>query len=48
VLYFRILAVLRSYSYALSVRTAGFVNFQGKSCEGIYGNNATIEYKNAL
>jgi len=48
VLYFRILAVLRSYSYALSVGTTGFVNFQENSCEGIYGNNGIIEYTNAL
>jgi len=45
-LYFRILAVLRSYSYARSVRTTGFVNFQENSCEGIYGNNAIIKYTN--
>jgi len=45
-LYFRILAVLRSYSYTRSVRTTGFVNFQENSCEGIYGNNAIIKYTN--
>ena len=48
VLYFTLLAVLRSYSYALSVSTAGFVNFEENSYEGIYGNNAIIEYRNAL
>jgi hypothetical protein len=45
VLYLRLLAVLRSYSYALSVRTTGFVNFQENSCEGIGENNAIIEYR---